>query len=296
MTKLFLGVDVGGTTVKLGICDEMGQPGARASIATDAFASPDEMLARIGESARSLINDAGRVRGGGVGTPGPLDPERVALRRANHLPLWKDVAIPRILGDLLSIPIVLENDANCATWAEARIGAGQGASSVVLFTLGTGVGGGVVLDGKLWRGAAGAAGALGHLVVDPAGPVCLCGQHGCLEQYASATSVARRAGKRSASDAFAAAQRDDAASIEAVRSAGDALGAAIAAVVHTLQPQVIVLGGGMSAAGDALLLPVRDAVRRRVRAAWLERTSIVLGALGADAGWIGAALWAARGE
>ena len=293
MKQLFLGIDIGGTAVKLGICDAAGEISGRASIPTDVAASSTGMLDRIAEAARELATNVGAVTAAGVGIPGPLDPGRRALQRANHLPNWTNVAIPALLQERLAIPVVLENDANCATWAEAKIGAGRGANSVVLFTLGTGVGGGIVINGDLWSGAGGAAGAFGHLVVDPAGPLCLCGQHGCLEQYASATSVARRFGAGSAIDAFSAARRGEAGAVAAVGAAAGALATAIAGVVHTLQPEVVVLGGGMAAAGDALLLPVREGVGRRVRAAWLERTRIVLGSLGTDAGWIGAALWAA---
>ena len=294
MRELCIGVDVGGTTVKLGICDADGHVHGRGSVATDKTAPPAVMLERIAVAARKLIADAGPARACGVGTPGPLDPDRRTLRRANHLPLWNDIAIPDILGAQLGIPVVLENDGNCAAWGEAQVGVGRGARAIVLFTLGTGVGGGIVLDGELWTGVGGAAGAFGHLVVDPHGPLCLCGQHGCLEQYASATSVARRFGRGAAFDAFAAAESGDADGQAAVMEACEALAAAIAGTIHTLQPDVVVLGGGMAAAGDALLLPVCDGVRRRVRPAWLERTRIVLASLGSDAGWIGAALWAAH--
>jgi glucokinase len=294
MRELFIGVDVGGTTVKLGICDADGNVHGRGSVATDPAASPTDMLEQIAVVARKLVADAGATRACGVGTPGPLDPERRVLARANHLPTWKDVAIPRILGSQLGIPVVLENDGNCAAWGESCVGVGRGARAIVLFTLGTGVGGGIVLDGELWAGVGGAAGAFGHLVIDPAGPLCLCGQRGCLEVYASATSVARRAGRKAATDAFSAAESGDAAGQAAVTEACDALAAAIATTIHTLQPDVVILGGGMAAAGDALLLPVREGVRRRVRPAWLEHTRIELASLRGDAGWIGAALWAAH--
>jgi glucokinase len=156
------------------------------------------------------------------------------------------------------------------------------------------VGGGIVLDGELWTGAGGAAGAFGHIVVDPHGPRCLCGQDGCLEQYASATSVARRFGRGSAIDAFNAAASGDADGRAAIDAACDALSVAIADTMHVLQPDLVLLGGGMAAAGSALLEPVRAGVTRRVRPAWLAHTRIALAALGDDAGWIGAALWAAH--
>jgi glucokinase len=294
MRELCIGVDVGGTTVKLGICDAYGRVHGRGSVATDPAAPPADMLERIATVARKLIADAGPAHACGVGTPGPLDANRRTLSRANHLPLWKDIAIPDILGSQLGIPVVLENDGNCAAWGEARVGVGRDARSIVLFTLGTGVGGGIVLDGELWVGVGGAAGAFGHLVVDPAGPLCLCGQHGCLEQYASATSVARRFGRGAAYDAFSAAESGDADGMAAVSEACEALAVAIANTIHTLQPEIVILGGGMAAAGDALLLPVCEGVHHRVRPAWLERTRIALASLGSDAGWIGAAMWAAH--
>lgn len=294
MSERCIGVDVGGTAVKLGVCDAAGRVLARRSIPTDAAAGPERLLDRIAEAAGALVAATGPARACGVGIPGPLDPERRTLLRANHLPGWADVAIPELLASRLGVPVLLENDANCAAWGELQGGIGRGARSLVLFTLGTGVGGGVVLDGRLWTGEAGAAGALGHLVVDPTGRRCACGQRGCLEQYASASAVAHRSGRGSAEAAFAAAAEGEPEAVAAVIAAADALAVAAAAVIHLLQPALVVLGGGMAAAGDALLAPVREGVRRRVRAVWLERTRVERTALGGDAGWIGAALWAGR--
>jgi glucokinase len=294
MSDLSIGVDVGGTAVKLGVCDADGRVHARRTIATDPAAGPDHLLDRVAAVAGALVAETGPVRACGVGIPGPLDAERRTLLRANHLPGWTDVAIPELLSARLDLPVALENDANCAAWGESQVGVGRSAQAVVLFTLGTGVGGGVVLGGRLWAGVGGAAGALGHLVVDPAGPLCRCGQRGCLEQYASATAVARRFGRGGAEAAFEAARRGEPDALAAVAAACDALAAAAAAAIHMLQPEVVVLGGGMAAAGDSLLAPVREGVRRRVRPAWLARTRVELTALGGDAGWIGAALWAAR--
>ena len=292
MTGPLAGIDVGGTSIKIGLCDTVGSVRARHELATAPQDGPDVVLDRVAVAVRSLAAGCGPLGACGVGVPGPLDPARRTLARANHLPGWSDVPIPAMLAERLDVPVVLENDANCAAWAESRAGVGRGAASLVLVTLGTGVGGGIVLDRRLWLGAAGAAGALGHLVVDRAGPRCPCGQTGCLEQYASATAVARRAGVATAEEAFARAARGEAAAVEAVRTACDALAVALADVIHTLQPHVVALGGGMSAAGDALLVPVREGVLRRVRAIWLERTRVERAALGTDAGWIGAALWA----
>lgn len=291
---MHLGIDIGGTSVKLGICDGSGRVHARGTVVFDGGATAAEMLERVALEAQALGMGAGRYATCGVGSPGELDAGRRALRRANHLPNWIDVAIPAVLGARLGIPVVLENDANCAAWGESRCGAARGARSVVLFTLGTGVGGGIVLGDDLWVGAAGAAAALGHIVVDPCGPRCRCGQRGCLETFASATAVASRFGRGSAREAFAAAERGEPDGIAAADAAGGALAAAVAEVLHVLQPEVVVLGGGMAAAGQPLLTRVVAGVEPRVRAAWRAHTRITTAQLGADAGWIGAALWGAR--
>jgi glucokinase len=290
----YLGIDLGGTSVKLGMCDGDGSPRGRATIATNAAAGADDTVARIAHAARALAESAGPANACGIGVPGELDATRRVLVRANHFPGWSNVAIADRLAEHLGVLVVLENDANCAAWCEFRAGVGQGARSLACFTLGTGVGGGVVIDGELWTGASGAAGAFGHIAVDPNGPVCRCGQHGCVEQYASATAVATRYGRGSARDAFDAASRGDADAIAVIDWACDGLAAGVANVIHIVQPDVVVLSGGMATAGRVMLDRVRAGVARRVRAAWLSRVSIECSSLGDDAGWIGAALWGAR--
>lgn len=289
--SLHLGIDLGGTSVKLGLCTRDGHVQAQSVIPTDVAAGPDEAFTRIAAAARSLIGDAsGPVTASTIGLPGEIDRERGLLVRANHLPGWINVPVIHRLANALGIVFRVENDANCAAWGELCAGVGRGACSLVCFTLGTGVGGGVIIDGNLWVGASGAAAALGHIAVDPNGPQCRCGQRGCVEQYASATAIAQRYGRGSARDAFDAAQRGDAHATSVVDWACDGLAAGVANVIHTLQPDVVVLAGGVAAAGDALLRRVRERVARRVRAAWLASVRIEQSLLGDDAGWIGAAL------
>jgi glucokinase len=290
----YLGIDLGGTSVKLGICDGRGSIRARATIATEVERGSDDAIARIAAAALALIEQIGGVVASGIGAPGELDVDRRRLVRANHFPGWTDVPLVDSIAERLGIPSALENDGNCAAWADFRAGAGRGSRSLACFTLGTGVGGGVIIDGELWSGASGAAGAFGHIAIDPNGPLCRCGQRGCVEQYASATSLANRFGRGSAQDAFDAAARGDTDAIAAVEWSCDGLAAGVANVVHIVQPDVVVLAGGMAAAGDALRDRVRAGVARRVRAAWLQHVRIECSALGGDAGWIGAALWGAR--
>ena len=290
---MLLGIDLGGTTVKLGLCDDSGRVIARRTIDTDVERGSDDAVIRIAIAARELIDDTGSIDTCGIGAPGELDLHRQYLIRANHFPGWADVALPRRLAEHLGVPVALENDSNCAAWGEFRAGAGRGAKSLACLTLGTGVGGGLVIDGQLWIGANGAAGAFGHIAVDPEGPLCRCGQHGCVEQYASAAAVATRYGRGSARDAFRAAERGEPIAVAAVDWACDGLAAGVANIIHAVQPDVVVLAGGM-AAGVGLLDRVCAGVSRRVRAAWLRSIRIETAALGDDAGWIGAALWGAR--
>ena len=291
---LFLGIDLGGTAVKLGIADSDGTPIARRTIDTEVTRGSDDAIARIAIAARDLVDDTGAIDACGIGAPGELDTDRRYLIRANHFPGWTNVPLPQRMTDHLGIHAALENDANCAAWGEFRAGAGRGARSLACFTLGTGVGGGLVIDGDLWIGANGAAGALGHISVDPNGPPCRCGQRGCVEQYASATAVANRYGRGSARDAFDAAARGEADAVAVIDWACDGLAAGVANVIHTIQPDVVALAGGMAAAGGVMLDRVRAGVTKRVRNAWLRSVRIECAVLGDDAGWIGAALWGAR--
>jgi glucokinase len=291
---VFLGIDLGGTAVKLGICDADGAAIARRTIDTHVERGSDDAITRIAIAARELVEDTGTVIACGIGAPGELDIERRHLLRANNLPGWVRVPLPQRLAEYLGVQAVLENDSNCAAWGEFCAGAGRGARSLACFTLGTGVGGGIIIDGELWTGANGAGGALGHISIDPNGPPCRCGQRGCVEQYASATAVATRYGRGSARDAFDAAARGDADALAVIEWASDGLAAGVANVIHIVQPDVVVLAGGMAAAGSLLLDRVRAGVDQRVRATWLSAIRIERAALGDDAGWIGAALWGAR--
>jgi glucokinase len=193
------------------------------------------------------------------------------------------------------MPTYMENDANCAAWGEYIAGAGKGVQSLVLYTLGTGVGGGIVIHGEMWIGASGAAGELGHMTIDPAGPMCGCGQPGCVEQYASASAVAKRFGRGTAKDCFDAAKKGDAKALEIVDWSANGLAIGLANMIHVLHPDIIVLAGGMALAGDFLLDKVREGVKRRVFGVFIEKIRIEISQVpGDDAGWLGAALWAAR--
>ncbi len=288
---IYAGIDVGGTNVKLGLTDERCRVLARASIATDAQSGPAECVKRIAASLNQMRK--GRpIRAACAGVPGPLDARRTMLVKAVNMPAWRRVPFPALLTRALGVPSHMENDANCAGLGEYAGGAGRGAHCMVLYTLGTGVGGGIVIGGKLWAGHNGGAGELGHMSIDPRGPVCGCGQRGCVEVYASATALMRQyrelGGRRAttARDVFASRE---AAARRAVDASARALGTGVAAMLHVLHPDIIVLSGGM-AAGRGLLQIVRKEVRRRVFPLYLQGLRIVRGTLGDDAGWVGAAM------
>ena len=295
MADLYLGVDLGGTFVKLGVCSAAGEVQAITSIPTRPDRGPEDTVQRIGEAAEMLMRKTQRVKAVCTGVPGPLDLDRRILMRANNLPGWTNVRFPQMLGNRLGMPTYMENDANCAAWGEYIAGAGRGVKSLVVYTLGTGIGGGIVINGDMWVGASGAAGELGHMSIDPNGPICGCGQPGCLEQYASATAVAKKYGKGTAKDCFAAAAKGDEKAQKVVAWAADALATGVANMIHVLHPDIIVLAGGMAQAGDALLEKVREGVKRRVFGVFIEKIRIETSKVsGDDAGWLGAALWAAR--
>ena len=295
MADLFLGIDLGGTNTKIGLCDATGSSKGSVSVPTNPERGPQDTIDRIAGAAAAFMAQGGQAQACGSGVPGPLDLPRTTLFRANNLPGWSRVPYPVMLEKRLGIPTFMENDANCAAWGEYIAGAGRDTQSLVLYTLGTGIGGGLVIGGDLWLGASGAAGELGHMTIDPNGPPCLCGQVGCVEQYASASAVAKRYGRGTAKECFDAARRGESDALAAVDWAADGLATGLANMIHVLHPDIIVLAGGMALAGDFLLDKVRDGVRKRVFPPFLEKIRIEASQVpGDDAGWLGAALWAAR--
>ncbi|MET7708991.1 ROK family protein [Micromonospora sp. NPDC005413] len=202
-----------------------------------------------------------------------------------------DVRLGEAVTARLGVPVILENDGNAAAVGEARFGAARGSRLSIMLSVGTGVGGGVVIDGRVLAGGHGLAGELGHMSLDDQGPACVCGGRGCLECYASGLAIARSAGTTNAQDAVAAARQGDPAALSALESAGIALGRGIAQLSAALDPDVVVIGGGVAAgAGDLLLQPIRRAVRNvRSLSTVVDPPEIRLAACGPEAGALGAA-------
>jgi glucokinase len=317
MPVFAVGVDLGGTNIKAGVCDADGRVSAKLSIATEGERGPERVLDRIAEAARSAAERAGLrlsdVEAVGVGAPGTMDFEAGVVTIAPNLPGWRDVRLREGVARRLGVTTVIENDANAAAFGEYWAGAGADADPMVLFTLGTGVGGGIVIGGELLHGASGSAAELGHLIIQFGGRQCGCGNRGCLEAYASATAMVARfreavqGGRRSslaekvrsggeitAEGIHRAAVAGDELSREVLTETGVLLGYGIVSIVHAVNPQRVVLSGGMIGAGEMLMEPVRRTVREMSFPQAQKRLEVVFARLGGDAGFIGAAGCALR--
>ena len=307
--ELTIGVDVGGTKIAAGVVDVNGHLLAKVRLSTPG-ATAESVEAGIAAAVLEL--KAGYdVAAVGVAAPGFVDAQRTTLRFTPNLPM-ADRPLKALLEPRVGMPVVVENDASAAAWGEYRFGGGRGVSDVVLLTVGTGLGGGIVLDGRLLRGAFGIAGEFGHVRIVPGGLPCGCGDRGCWEQYTSGRALIRQAHALARAnppraarllelaggevDAIAgsmitgAAGEGDPASVELLAELGRWLGEGIADIADVLDPAVVVIGGGVSEAGDLLLEPARTAFSASLSAG-AHRPHLVIRAaeLGNDAGLIGAA-------
>lgn len=307
-----IGVDVGGTKIAAGVVDTEGHILERIKVPTPS--TVEEIDARITEAVTALLDKAASEQSRmavGVAAAGFVDEHRTTVRFAPNIP-WREHPLAASLTRRLGVPVVVENDANAAAWAEFRFGAGYGVSDMALITVGTGLGGGIVLDGELVRGAYGIAAELGHVRMVPDGRPCGCGQHGCWEQYASGTALLRAAKALAVEDPKAAdvmlkaaggepsamrgnmvtdaALAGDPAAIELLSELGRWLGEGIAMVANVMDPAVVVIGGGVADAGDLLLAPARDSFTSHLSGGDNRpHLDIRAARMGNDAGIIGAA-------
>ncbi len=303
-------IDVGGTKIAVGLADAQGRIVTRDQFPTLPERGPDAVLGETAARLRGLAIARGvTLTAVGVGSVGPLDPLTGTLMNPPNFPGWAAVPLKAALARALGAPVTIDNDANVAALAEYRHGAGRGARLMVYVTISTGIGGGIVIDGRLIHGLGGAAGEVGHQTLRPDGPLCGCGNRGCLEALASGTAIARQARAAVAAGggrAIAALAGDDPAAIHAGHVAeaargGDAEAAAIwdaamadlaiglGNVVTTLAPDRLVLGGGVTRAGDQLLAPLRAGLARHVRMVPIQALDVRLATLADDAGLVGAA-------
>ena len=312
--SLACGIDVGGTKIAGGVVADDGEVLETLRVespATDVEAMEDAIADLVGQlSARHAITAVG------IGAAGYVDRDRARVLFAPNI-AWRDVNLKAELEERIDVPVVVENDANAAAWGEFRFGAGSDVDDLMLVTVGTGVGGGLVLDGELYRGAFGVGAEIGHLRVVPNGIVCGCGHHGCLEQYASGSALVREARQIATNGVPAAAAllaraggsveaidgpmiseaaRDgDAFAIARLAELGHWLGSGIASLVTVLDPAVVAIGGGVSEAGDLLLEPLREAFEHHLPGReYRPLAEIRRATLGNAAGMIGAAALARR--
>ena len=315
--KFIIGVDLGGTNIAAGALTEDGKNAhGMRSVPTQAEVGAEGVVDRIVSVIEAVIRDTIKETGStrkdflgiGVGAPGPLDREKGLVVVAPNLG-WRDFPLRDRIGSRLGLPVTLDNDANCATVGEWWLGAARGGHNVVGITIGTGIGGGIIIDGKLYHGSSDVAGEIGHTTIDVNGRLCKCGNYGCLEAYASGPAIATRARealvredtasllpslvdgqleKITAEIVYTAAKKGDGLANEIVRDTARYLGAGMATLLNVINPDVVVVAGGVTAAGEALFGPLRTELRRRAFKPAVEAARIVPAELPGTAGVVGA--------
>ncbi len=308
MRQLAIGIDLGGTQVRAGLIDEDGNILKRAAVATDANAGPAIVTDQLHQLAASICDNISRdhLLGVGVSAAGPLDAENGVVLSTPTLAGFVDVPLARMLKERMDLPVRLENDGFAAALGEWRSGAGRGYQNMVYITVSTGIGGGVILDGRLVRGRRGLAGHVGHMTIVRDGELCACGNRGCWEAYASGPAFARRGRFRAESEAqvpttlgiggapidgraiFEAAQRSDRLASSLVLDEADLLGVGIVNLLHLFSPDLVVIGGGMSNGFDLLLPGIAARISSGAMPAF-RNIPIVRAALGDNSGLVGAA-------
>ena len=313
MANVSIGIDIGGTNIRFGVVDRDGNIIARKRTKTEAGEGFGRILGRLQKGIYSLtekVSEGGHtLKGIGIGVPGIISSEEGIVRFSPNLPGWVDVPLRDSVANFSNAPVHVENDANAYALGEATFGAGRGADSMLCITLGTGVGGGIILDKRLWRGENGMAGEVGHMTVEPLGYRCPCGNTGCLERYSSATALIDRTvlalvkGKKSIlSEMYEldpasitpelvanAARNGDRLAISMYGDVGKYLGIASAGIINLLNISRIVIGGGLAGSWDLFIGPLKGEIQSRAFKIPASRCDVVPGALKDDAGVLGAA-------
>ena len=294
-------VDIGGTKIAVGIVDRDGRVLSRRETPSEVDRSYEEGLQRVVNMLRQSMHDSGqRIAGIGIGSTGPVNPVTGEFGDVDFLPQWRGKNPVGDLAQIFKVPVALENDADAGALGEAAWGAGKNRARLVYVTVGTGIGGGIILNGQLYRGVDGAHPEIGHHVIDPSGPDCSCGFRGCWEALAAGPAMAawferQRAGLSNSQDPIRAdrvchlARQGDAAACHAVTREAYYLGLGIANLINLFTPEAIVLAGSLMKSADLFLEPVREVIRQGCRFVPFEKTELVLASLGEDANLIGAA-------
>ncbi len=308
----YLGIDLGGTNIKAGVVDDAGRPASSVSLETRAARGPEVGLATLDRAGRLAVAGSGLswddVASVGLGTPGTMDIQAGLLLEPPNLPGWDNLPIRDLLADRLGKPTILQNDANAAAYGEYWVGAGRGSRSLVMFTLGTGIGCGVIEEGRIIEGRNSHGAECGHIIIQmEGGRICPCGGVGHLEAYASATALVKRAveaietetgsllytlyerGGLTSRAINEAANAGDPLAVRLMRETARYLAVGTATLMHTIDPDIILFGGGMIAAGDRFLNDIRSDIHRLAFPTPAKQTRVAYAQLGGDAGFIGAA-------
>jgi len=319
MNELYIGIDMGGTNVKFGCFDARLKLLCKTSVTSKADSQPNTIIEQLTDSAKTFLTDnkidIDQVKAVGIGAAGQLNLAKGIIISSPNIPLLKNVPFRKMLSRRLGKPVILENDANAACWGEYIIGAGKNVKNMAFLTLGTGIGGGLITDGKIVHGFNDNAAELGHIIIYPAGRLCNCGQRGCAEAYASADSTAKRAeetiragadsslsktldknGKITAKDIYEHLKNGDKLAKKITDETAEILAILCINLLHTTEPQRIVIAGGMAAAGDILLKRIKYYFNKNIWSLKKENVEICFSELAEDAGITGAAALAKDAE
>ncbi|MCL6588638.1 MAG: ROK family protein [Firmicutes bacterium] len=305
-----VGIDIGGTKTIVAIADDTCEIIAFSRISTPREQGPQKVLSDIERALRNLLvqtgNTPSNIRAIGIGCGGPLDREKGIILTAPNLPGWDNLLLAEYFESAFRVPVFIDNDVNLMALGEARRGAGVGVDNLAYFNIGTGIGGGIIINGKLYRGCGNAA-EFGHQIILPNGPKCLCGRWGCLEALASGTSIARRTREYlmensdskilnyakdiasvTAEDVAQAANNGDKLALRIWQETGEYIGLGVSNVINILNPRVVIIGGGVMKVGDLLLQQIKETVQARAMKQLVDDVVIIKGALEDQAGIIGA--------
>ncbi|MFH2034054.1 MAG: ROK family protein, partial [Candidatus Margulisiibacteriota bacterium] len=283
-----IAADLGGTKIQVVLADEKGKCYDHLRIPTDSHLGQKEIIRKMEDAILEIVNNKpASILSIGICAPGPVDFAKGIVSNPPNLPGWKNVKLGELLKRKFHVPVMIDNDANCAALAEAKFGAGKGIKNFVYVTISTGIGGGIIIDGKLYRGAVGAAGEIGHTIMQKNGPLCGCGQHGHFEAMASGTAVQRMFG-HSAIELSLALKENKQWAKEALNELADNIGIGFANVVNILNPELIIVGGGLSNLGEKLLKPVRAYVKKYALPLPASSVKIAKAKLGTKAEVLGA--------
>lgn len=302
--KFIIGVDLGGTNLKIALLDLKYRIRYKRVLSTQNFVKKERLIKAIIDSVNKILIynrlNKRNILGVGLGLPGPIDVKQGIVHFFPNISGWKEVRLKNILEERLRLPIFLDNDANLMTLAESRLGAAKGFKNAVCITLGTGVGGGIVIDGRLYRGLSFASGEIGHIPLNEDGPACNCGGIACLETYIGNNRIkqeAKRLFRRTISveELSNLAKQNNKKAISLWLKVGGHLGVAFSGVINLLNPDCIVIGGGVASAGKVLFAQVRQTILKRAMSVQARHVKIFKARLGNDAGLIGAAILVREG-